>query len=193
MKVEEPVSAVEQLFAEHRLIERVVDALELFIESIESVGEEQRCELVRIVTFFREYADLGHHEKEETLLIPALVASGLRWEEGLLHGVTSDHERERYLLQTLRHAALQHASWTADERAHIIEVARTFVSFMRRHIAMEDDSLLTATRTQLSDSVRAGLELSMARFDARRVASGEQAMLIELGEDLARRYCRPKA
>jgi len=186
------MSAIEKLFEEHRLIEKVIDAMESFTANVRIDCEHGRCELMRIVTFFREYADLIHHEKEEELLMPALTEAGVRWDEGIMSQIRKDHEFERYLIQTLRHAALQLGEWSEDDCRRISEISLRFVKYMRGHIAREDEQVLPLVRTRLTGPVRDRLEEKMGRFDQKRESSGEVRLLLELGEDLAARYALTK-
>lgn len=182
------MSAIEKLFEEHRLIERVIDAMEAFTATVQTDCEHGRCELMRLVTFFREFADLVHHEKEEEFLMPALSEAGVRWDDGIMSQIRKDHEFERYLLQTLRHAALQTGEWSADDCRRVNEIAARFVQFMRGHIAREDRQLLPIVRERLTGNAHAALDEKMQRFDAKREAAGEIRLLVELGEELAARY-----
>jgi hemerythrin-like domain-containing protein len=186
------MSSIENLFDEHRLIERVVDAMASFTSEVQTDCEHGRCELMRLLTFFREYADLLHHEKEEELLMPALTEAGIRWDDGLLAQIRKDHEFERHLLQTLRHAALQVGEWSPDQCRRINEISQRFVQFMRGHIAREEQQLLPELQSKLSGDVRERVEERLERFDQKHNANGEVRLLVELGEELAARYASSK-
>jgi hemerythrin-like domain-containing protein len=187
------MNAIEKLFEEHRLIERVVDAMEAFTSNVDVDCEHGRCELMRLVTFFREFADLVHHEKEEEFLMPALSEAGVRWDDGIMLQIRKDHEFERYLLQTLRHCALQTGQWSSDDCRRVIEVSTRFVQYMRGHIAREDHHLLPIVRERLVGAAHDAIEQRMQRFDAKRESTGEIRLLLELAEELIARYAPPKA
>lgn len=182
------MSAVERLFSEHRLIERVVSALEHCGNSIGGDSEQNRNDLLRFVTFFREYADLSHHEKEEQFLLPALAEAGLCWDDGILLQLRKEHDFERHLLQTLRHLALQMGVWSSDDCRRVTEISIRFVKFMRSHIAVEDKQLHHLVEERLSEAHLARLETRLHAFDEKREISGEMALLTHLGEELAVRY-----
>jgi len=186
------MSAVEKLFQEHRLIERVVSALEACANSVQGDSEQSRSDLLRFVTFFREFADLMHHEKEEEFLMPALVEAGLNWEEGLMLQIRKEHDFERHLLQTLRHLALQFGAWSADDCRRVIDISERFVKFMRNHIALEDGKLHQLIGERLTADAQAKLEVKLHQFDAKREVSGEMSLLLNLGEQLATRHA-PRA
>ena len=63
----------ETLVDEHRVIRRAVDALDGFVDQLERGSTADLRDLGRFVCFFREFAELVHHDKEEHLLFPALA------------------------------------------------------------------------------------------------------------------------
>lgn len=181
------MTGVERLFGEHPVIMGVVDALAKFVDGLESDSVDNRCELGRLMLFFREYAELFHHEKEESILWPALVHAGLRWDDGLIADVRKDHEVERTMLQSLRHASLQATEWSVVDRQRVIDVCRRFVTFMREHVRKENETLRPLINDKLDETSRASLNENLDRFDARLAASGELRTLTELAADLIQR------
>ena len=169
------MTPVERLFEEHTLILQVTAALELFVNRLQADAGEYRGELVRLTAFFREFADLLHHEKEESVLLPALVDAGLRWDDGVIADIRKDHELERQLLQSLRHCALQSTPWSLMDRQRIIDVGRQYVDFMRRHISIENERLRPLVVSSLDESAFQRLNEHLERFDARIESSGELA------------------
>jgi hemerythrin-like domain-containing protein len=182
------MSAVEKLFAEHRLIERVIMALSNCVHSIGEDNDGVRCDLLRFVTFFRDFADLIHHEKEEEFLMPALVASGVRWDEGIILRLRKEHDFERHLMQSLRHLTLQSAPWSKDDRRRIVELSERFIGFMRNHIDYEDRELHGLVRGRMTPEAGADLEAQLGKFDGKRADAGELELLTTLGRELAERY-----
>jgi hemerythrin-like domain-containing protein len=182
------MTAIEKLFEEHRLIERVVSAMESFVGRMCGDSEQGRADLLRFVTFFREYADLMHHEKEEELLMPALAEAGLRWDEGILLTLRKEHDFECHLLQTLRHLALQVGDWSSEDCRRLQDLAQRFVQFMRNHIALEDRDLHQLVTERLSTEARTRLADQLRKFDDRREQQGEIELLVTLGEELSARY-----
>lgn len=182
----------ESLREEHALIARMLEVLDTFVGTVETGGRENRHDLVLLVTFFREFADLVHHEKEEGLVLPALVRAGMSWEDGTLDSVRKDHNMERYLMQSLRHASLQSREWSPDNRRHLSEVARSFTAFMRRHIAKEEATLIPALEQRLDPAATDTLRTRMQRFDARFRDSGEAEVMQSLAHELWLRYGSPE-
>ncbi len=169
------MNAVERLFEEHVVILRVLAALEGFVNRLQIEDGDSRTELVHLMAFFREFADLLHHEKEESVLLPALVDAGLRWDDGVIAEVRKDHELERQMLQSLRHCALQSTPWSIMDRQRVVDVGHRYVEFMRRHITNENENLRPLITSSLKADALRQLNERLDRFDARIEGSGELA------------------
>ena len=185
------MTGVDRLFDEHPVIICVVDALSAFVDELERDSDENRDKLAQMMTFFREYADLFHHEKEESILLPALVHGGLRWDNGVIAEIRKEHEVERTMLQSLRHSSLQSSAWSLVEKQRVIDVCRRFVEFMRQHIDKENETLRPLVDEKLDAKGRAELDANLDRFDARLAASGELRILTELAASLGRANVPP--
>ncbi len=188
------MKAADLVYKEHRLIARVLDALEVYVDQLEEAGDAtDRHDLARFVTFFREFADLGHHEKEENIVFPEMVRAGFSWDDGILSDLRQEHNQERYLMRTLRHASLQKDLWSSEDLRHLVSVARTFIEFQRAHMAREDAELLPVLRDRLPEAVEQELVKRLKRFDEVWADSGESAWLRGLGQDLVERYTPGRA
>jgi len=185
------MTPIEHLVEEHRMIGHVVDAFAKYVERIEKGLAPPRADLERFVRFFREFADLGHHDKEETLLLPALVQAGMDWDSGPLQRIRRDHDLERYLMRSLRHAALQSEDWSGDDRMHLLAIAQELIAFIRAHAECEETLVFPEAERRLSATVSQRLASDFVRFDAERTKDGAAPMLRALGQALIRTYGDP--
>lgn len=182
------MTPIEHFYQEHELLARVVDALELFVSHVEQGAHVERQDLVRFVTFFREFSDLGHHEKEESILIPAMVRSGCGWDDGPIAEIRKEHDHERYLMRSLRQVALQKDPWSEEARRRLINVSNGFIEFLRAHMLLEDRELLPKASVCLSAEAAAEVAGRLEAFDSAWDAKGELAWLRELAAELTERY-----
>jgi hemerythrin-like domain-containing protein len=182
------MNAIQHLLEEHRMIAHVVDAFEKYVERIEKGPAPPRADLERFVRFFREFIDLGHHDKEETLLLPAVVQAGMAWDSAPLQRIRRDHDLERYLMRSLRHAALQSEDWSGEDRMHLLAIARELIAFARAHAECEELLVFPEAERRLPAAVSERLALDFSRFDAERTKDGAAPMLQALGQTLIRTY-----
>lgn len=182
------MTGIAKYIEEHQLIAEVTTAFERYVDCIERGSDLEKQDLAHFIRFFREYADLGHHEKEEGQLLPAMVRHGCGWEDGPVDQVRKEHFQERYLVRSLRQAATQTDAWSEEARRRVVSTARTFVEFMRNHIRLEEDELFPRAMKCLSEDAQQEIAASFDRFDAEWNERGELAKLQELATDLVARY-----
>jgi hemerythrin-like domain-containing protein len=131
---------VELLMQEHRLIEAVLDALDEVVVELDRDDPLPPAEVERFVDWLRRYADAFHHGKEEDVLFPAMVASGMPGDAGPIAVMLEQHDEGRRLVTRLADAASS-ATWTAETRRRAARAATDFVALLRQHIQIEDTVL----------------------------------------------------
>lgn len=179
-----------KLFAEHRLIGRVLDAFEAYLDRVEQGASVNQQDFTRFVVFFREYADLLHHEREETVLFPALARHGFAETRGPLAHVRTEHQTERALMSTLLRVAARRDPWSSKDERTIASVGRELVSFQRAHIAKENELLYPVARREIAPEGPALIARELAEFDEDRGRYGHVDWLEKLGEELVADYAR---
>jgi len=159
------MNALQSLGKDHRLIARVLDAFETYVGYVEASIPVDRLDLQRFVAFFQDYGDLYHHDKEESLLFPALVAAGVDWNVDPLARLRHEHDQEHYLLSSLEHSGLRGDAWSADDRLHFLGIAKEFLSFQRAHMRFENTEVFPLAERVLDEPSQARLTRDLARLD----------------------------
>lgn len=147
----ESKSPIETLMYEHRLIERVLGALEARLQAWNH-GDEDLDFVERAIGFFREFADGCHHHKEEQILFPALEERGLPRDGGPIGVMLAEHDSGRELI---RAAAVGLARARQGDREAVEDVRRSlqqFAELLRGHIFKEDHVLFQMARQVLSEA-----------------------------------------
>ena len=184
----QPIGVLEE---EHRLIERVVGALERYCLAIQSQDDVDPGDLARFVTFIDEHNDHIHHEKEEDILFETMVEHGFPRDHGTIATVLKEHHAGRAFAQALAELAEIHRggrSWTAQEREQISDAGRGYAGLLRPHIVKEDRILFPAAAANLSDEAMQRVASAFADFEGAR--SDRKARLRADAEDLIARYLR---
>lgn len=131
----------EVLVEEHRVIERVLAALETAADRL-AAGEPISSEFfLRAADFIRGFADGCHHHKEEDVLFPALTAAGIPNEGGPVGVMLFEHEEGRRFTAAMRAGAERLKSGDASARDEVVRNARGYVELLRDHIAKENNVL----------------------------------------------------
>ena len=132
------MKATEILMSEHRVIERVVAAMDQAALRLEG-GETVRPEFfLDAAEFVKGFADGCHHMKEEQVLFQAMVENGLSTREGPVAAMLSEHEQGRAFIRQLREAALRLQAGDRSAASDVTRSARGYAALLQQHIQKED-------------------------------------------------------
>ena len=132
---------VEILMQEHRVIEKVVAAMDRLAARLDA-GDPVDAETVKeIVRFMRLFADQCHHGKEEFRLFPALLEKGLPAEGGPVQVMISEHATGRRLVGELEKAAEAYGASGAAAAGTLGNALRDIAALYTQHIWKEDNIL----------------------------------------------------
>lgn len=135
------MKATEILMSEHRVIERVIAALNRAAERLE-LGEMVRAEFFEeAADFVKGFADGCHHFKEEQVLFKALVAHGLSEQQGPVGAMLFEHEQGRNLIRQLREAVARMKMGDQEAVSQVVQNARMYAGLLQQHILKEDNVL----------------------------------------------------
>ena len=135
------MKATEILMAEHRVIEKVITAIETATNRLEA-GEAVRPEFfIDAAEFIKGFADGCHHRKEEGVLFESMSEHGVLVQGGPVGMMLSEHEQGRNFTREMRAAALQMQNGDDSARAVVIQNARGYAQLLRQHIFKEDNVL----------------------------------------------------
>jgi hemerythrin-like domain-containing protein len=179
------MDAIETLMNEHRAIERVLDGLVAFADDVRRRGATEKEELGRFVTFVREFADAGHHGKEEDILFAAMVEQGFPRDGGPIAVMLHEHDQGRALVAILRARAEQQEPWSDGDRQEIAEAARGYAFMLRAHIQKEDGILYPMAEQHLPPEAMQAVCEACERYESR---AGAHERLRALGDELVRRH-----
>ena len=135
------MNVTEKLMQEHRVIERVLYALERAATRL-SRGEDVYLRFfIGTSVLINGFANSYHHKKEEAVLVPALLANGFPRDTGSVAVMLAEHEEGRRLSQRLRQVTERLQAGDINARDQVVLSALGYVSLIRRHIDKEDNVL----------------------------------------------------
>lgn len=182
------MNPIETLKAEHRVIERTLDALDAWAAAMVSRNADERAELSRFVAFVQDFVDPIHHGKEEDILFAEMVEHGFSRQQGPLAVMLHEHRECRDLIQVLAIFTRQATHWNEGERSQIARAAHGYAALLRQHIAKEDQILYPISQVRLPDAAKDKIAAGFTRFEAERVSPTERARLMTLAESLVNRH-----
>ena len=178
--------ASDELMQEHRLIERVLDALDTATQHL-ARGHPVRPEFfLEAADFIAGFADGCHHKKEEGVLFGAMIDCGLPSSDGPIDMFLDEHVQGRALTGGMRDAARRLQGGDANARAPLISNARRYVALLRDHIIKEDELLFPLADDMLSDEQQRRVLRDFERVQRDDVGAVAHANFQALAERLER-------
>ena len=151
---------IDTLMDEHRVIEQVLVALDAAAQRDVPISFYED-----VVDFVVNFADGCHHDKEEGLLFPAMVAQGMPRDAGPLAVMLHEHDLGRRCVARIREAI--EAGDVPAARA----AAADYSAVLRPHIAKEDGVLYRMARDVVPAEEVASLALRFEEIEASRADS----------------------
>jgi hemerythrin-like domain-containing protein len=171
----------EVLKAEHRVIEKVLDALERLAGAPANSALDPWA---MVIDFLRNFADKCHHLKEEKLLFPALEERGVPREGGPIGMMLAEHEEGRGYVRAMA-AALESASANPVEALAVLKrEAVAFIRLLREHIVKEDEVLFEMADEILSAEEQKQLLCDFEEHELREIGSGVHEKYLKIAAEL---------
>ena len=132
---------IEQLQAEHRVIEKALRALGGLSQRLERGETVDPACFERLFDFLTAFADGRHHPTEEQYLFPALGLRGMPRDRGPVGVMLQEHCTGRALIAHMRRAATALANGDAKAKRQFADAARNYIDLTSEHIQKEDQVL----------------------------------------------------
>jgi len=133
------MQATQILMEEHRVIERVLKALQTAANRLSQGEEIQPVFFINVALFNKNFTDGCHHRKEEGVLFVAMSESGVLTRGGPIGVLLAEHEQGRDFTRSMEDAAQKWEAGDPSARAVVVQDALGFVTLLRVHIHKEDN------------------------------------------------------
>lgn len=172
--------ATEALKHDHRVIEKVLAALERLMES--SVGASLET-WRKAIDFIRNFADKCHHLKEEKIFFPALEERGIPREGGPIGMMLTEHEEGRRYVRMMADALLFAEEEPGPAKTTLIENARAYLRLLRDHIRKEDEILFVLADEALTLEEQKDLLRAFEEHEAREIGPGIHEKYVQIAKE----------
>lgn len=182
------MNPIELLMDEHRLIERVIDALIGYVKAVEGGSGGTKDDLRAFVAFIRGFADAHHHGKEEEILFRAMADQGMPADAGPLAVMLYEHVEGRGFAGALAEVAERGGDFGEADRGEVARAARGYAGLLRDHIQKEDQILYPMADQMLPESAWRGIEQAFDAFEADAENAARARELRASAEALVAKY-----
>jgi hemerythrin-like domain-containing protein len=166
---------------EHRVIERVLAALEKLTEkpATESVASWRKA-----LDFIRHFADQCHHIKEEKVLFLAMEAHGIPNEGGPIGMMLAEHEEGRSYVLAMFEAIGKIEGGDPSAQGALFENAKQYLRLLREHIQKEDDILFRMADEVIPEDEQRQLLKDFETHEAEEMGAGVHEKYLTIAEEL---------
>jgi hemerythrin-like domain-containing protein len=166
---------------EHRVIERVLAALERLTEKPATESWEL---WKKALDFIRHFADQCHHFKEEKVLFPAMEAHGIPNEGGPIGMMLLEHEEGRSYVRAMFDALSKIAADDQNAQAALFQNAKQYLRLLREHIQKEDDILFRMADEVIPDNEQRQLLKNFEAHEAEEMGAGVHEKYLQIAAEL---------
>ena len=175
---------IETMMEEHRLIERVLGALDTFIGQLPAEVADDRGQVARFARFFKNFADRCHHGKEEERLFVVLNQCGFPREYGPVGVMLAEHTEGRGHVGALAEIGAGRGPLSPEEKRRATGHALAFIPLLKSHIQKEDNILYPMARQGIPPAQWTELEAACEAFDRDVMGVDEIQELRDLATEL---------
>ena len=177
-------AVIDVLMNEHRMIERVLKALQTCAAAARRGEKVDRASVREFAEFFRNFVDKCHHGKEEDRLFVSMVRHGFPQEHGPIAVMLAEHTAGREHVGALARIGEGSGPLTEEERQTLSEHAEAYYGLLRAHIQKEDSVLYPMAAQMLPPEEMNRLERDFEAFEKQVMGEGIHEHYHELAHKL---------
>ena len=140
--------STESLRKDHKLIEKVLHALDATIKLLKEGKQIPEQILLPTLDFTQNFTDVCHHGKEEEALFPALEKAGMPTNMGPIHMMLLDHKRTKEIAEHINLASKKYLE--NGDSAYLLETLELYVQHVTEHLWKENNRLFMMAEARLN-------------------------------------------
>ncbi len=140
--------STQSLRKDHKLIEKVLHALDATIKLLKDGKQIPEEILSPTLDFTQNFTDVCHHGKEEEALFPALEKAGMPTNMGPIHMMLLDHKRTKEIAEHISLASKKYLE--NGDSAYLIETLELYVQHVTEHLWKENNRLFMMADARLN-------------------------------------------
>jgi hemerythrin-like domain-containing protein len=181
------MKATQQLRYEHDGVKVMLNILGQVCIKLEATGNLNEDHFDGILEFLKVFVDRCHHGKEEKLLFPALIGSGVP-EHGPIAIMLHEHEVGRDFINIMSTAFAGYIAGDISSVADIVQNTRGYIALLRNHIEKENDGLFVIADKSLTEIMQDVLFEGFEKIEEEQIGVGKHDEFHKLIEKLSKIY-----
>ena len=144
--------STESLRKDHKLIEKVLQALDTTIKLLKNGKKVPEQILLPTIDFTQNFTDICHHGKEEEALFPALEKSGIPTHMGPIRMMLLDHQRTEQIAEKIEEASKKYLE--IGDSTDLILALEVYVQHVTEHLWKENNRLFMMAESRLNHTAK---------------------------------------
>ena len=144
--------STESLQKDHKLIEKVLQALDTTIKLLKEGKQIPEQILLPTIDFTQNFTDICHHGKEEEVLFPALEKAGMPSHMGPIRMMIVEHQRTKAIAEQIELSSKKYLE--TDDSTDLILVLEVYVQHVTEHIWKENNRLFKMAEARLNNNAK---------------------------------------
>ncbi len=178
----------EELIHEHKAIKMMLGIMGKIAENIQNEKNVEVKDVEDIVNFLKTFADKCHHGKEENVLFPALLATGIPLENGPIGVMLFEHSQGRTYIQEMSDGAMNWKNQDAASAQSIANAMLNYSTLMQNHILKEENVLFVLADQRLTALKQEEILAKFEQIEEDVVGHGIHEKFHELLNQLKAKY-----
>jgi len=173
----------EILSSEHRVIEHVLDCLDVLAQRAQKTSELDTRSAAEAIEFLATFADACHHMKEENALFKRMELRGIPQNVGPVAVMLQEHEQGRAKIRAMRAALLRCQNGEKAGR-DFAEPAFEYIELLHEHIGKEDQILFPLAEACFLEADRSAVLAAFEKAESQELGAGTHQRMLALADGL---------
>jgi hemerythrin-like domain-containing protein len=178
------MEATQILSSEHRVIERVIAALETAARGLKSGQLVRPGFFLDAADFIAGFADGCHHRKEENVLFKSMEQYGVPVQGGPLGVMLAEHEQGRRFVRAMRAGVAEWTGGSAEGQTAVMAAVLGYTALLRQHIQKEDQILFPMAERVIPPNRYAGVLEAFEQVEHEETGEGVHEKYLALAAAL---------
>ncbi|MFN7181917.1 MAG: hemerythrin domain-containing protein [Planctomycetota bacterium] len=174
----------ESLREEHKEIKLMLEILGAICRKLENKEDIPDEHLEKIMEFIKVFVDRCHHGKEEDILFPAMIESGLPKESGPISIMLIEHTTGRNYVKEMNRAI------KSKDFNKFTENAYNYSHLLQQHIFKEDNILYMIAENQIPANKQKEIVEQFEKVEKEIIGPGKHQEFHELIHHLEKVYIK---
>ena len=177
---------IKTLQKEHKVITKVLNALERLVSRIKLYQRIDVEILGKSIEFVKYFTDRCHYSKEEEVLFHEMQERGVSYDYGPLGVLVHEHEAGRAYIRQLEEGIKRWQEGEKEALEDIINSLANYVVLSKQHIEKENTVLYPMAEKMFNKKESKKLSAAFARFETRKSGKNVCCQYHYLADDIDR-------